>query len=217
MQSQDIQVFEAIAAVWFLMTELLQLAKSRVWTPAGSTLDKGRELQIHLSSKHGMDFSQGAKIRAKAAQGENLEINLKTFLGRSSEQRETPVSEKPGKLEAPSRNDSTQPIQGSRKAGAAYGDKSHHFRDPLRCKEFHALPKGVPRCSSLHDCEDTRVKSHSWLQGALGLFPRALMKSRGYTEYPSQMCKPTHFISGSSKSLQGCILYEQFGIHLQRP
>lgn len=96
----------------FLMAELLQLAKPRVWTPPGSTWGKGRELQIRLASQHEGSFSQGAKLRAKAARGENLEINLKAILGGSSEQRETPVPERPGKLEALSRNDSTQPFQG---------------------------------------------------------------------------------------------------------
>lgn len=141
-------------------------------------------------------------------------------MGGYSEQRETPVPGRLGKLEAPSKNDSTQPIQGLRKAGAAYGDKSHHFRDPLRWKENFMLFPGeflaVVHCITVRT-QVKRVKRHSWLQGAFGLFPGAPVKSRGYTEYPSQMCKPTCFIPGSTNPLQGCILSQHFVMCLQRP
>lgn len=122
------------------------------------------------SSKFTWVHSMGA-ASARPRQLKEKIWKLKAILGGSSEQREALVPERLEKLEAPSRYDSTQPIQCSRQAGAAYGDKSHHFRDPLRWKEFHALPRGVHYIT-------VRVKRHSWPQGAP-------MKSRGYREHPS--------------------------------
>lgn len=75
--------------MWFLMAELLQLAKPRVWTPPGSTLSKGRKLQIHLASKHG-GGGGGASARGQKSEPRQLEekiwkFNLKAILGGSSE------------------------------------------------------------------------------------------------------------------------------------